>query len=537
MNIEKILEGLNESQRLAVEAPQQPVLVVAGPGTGKTLIIVRRIAYLITKGISPDEIVAITFTNRAASELKDRIKAFHGDLNGLFAGTFHLFGLRIIKEITQEAFSIINREEQVDLVKRLSGSERPSAIIEKISRIKNLLEEPDEKMKKIMEDYQELLQEKRTFDFDDLIIRAIELLGDPTYQEKYRRAIKYLIVDEYQDINPLQYRMLRTLSLSRIFVVGDPDQSIYSFRGANVKNFLDFEKDYPRAIKIVLDRNYRSQPFIVNASESLIRKNKERIQRSISSIIKEGSPVRVVSVPDDRAEIEFIVQEIEKRIGGMSHYSLMRGIQAVEGDYSFSDFAVLLRTNNQVLAMEAELKKAGIPCYVMGGALTESLREIIEYIEENKDKPLEILLQELSDRYRVLSSLLNNYIPTSLDDLINWLKLTGPEEDRLEAEGVRLLTMHMSKGLEFRVVFIAGLEEGLIPLESSEDIEEERRLLYVAMTRAKEELFLIQARRRLLYGKTKARKASPFLSEIEEEYIDDLFIHDRPRKEKQLGLF
>lgn len=536
MDIEKILEGLNESQRLAVEAPEGPVLVVAGPGTGKTLTIVRRIAYLLAKGIRPDEIIAITFTNRAASELKDRIKAFHGELNGLFAGTFHLFGLRIIKETLGDGFSIVNREEQFEIIKRVSDSGRPATIIERISRIKNLLDEPDEKIKRIMERYQEILQEKRALDFDDLLLRATELLSRPSVYEKYRNTV--VIVDEYQDINPLQLRMLRALSSERIFAVGDPDQSIYNFRGANVKNFLDFEKGYPHSIKIVLDRNYRSQPFIVKASESLIEKNKERIPRDIMSVKKEAIPLKIISVPDERAEVDFIVREIEKRIGGMSHYSLMKGIEGVEqGSYSFSDFAVLLRTNAQVLAMEAELKKAGIPCYVMGRVFRETIEEILRYVEENKDKPLESLLQELRNKYKALNSLLNDYIPSSIDDLINWLKLTGPEEDRLEAEGVRLLTMHMSKGLEFRIVFIAGLEEGLIPLESSESIEEERRLLYVAMTRAKEELFLIHSRKRVFYGRIRAQKPSPFLSEIKDEYIETLFIPDRPQKEKQLGLF
>ncbi len=536
MNIERILEGLNESQRLAVRAPDCPVLVVAGPGTGKTLTIVRRIAYLLAKGARPEEIVAITFTNRAASELKERIRIFHGDLKGLFAGTFHLFGLRIIKDTWGDEFSILSREEQLEVIKGVSGSGRPSSIIERISRIKNLLDEPDDRIKKIMEDYQEALQKKRALDFDDIIIRAIDLLKDPSNQNRYRKTIKYIIVDEYQDINPLQYRLLKAFSIERIFAVGDPDQSIYSFRGANVKNFLDFEKEYPQAIRIVLDKNYRSQAFIVKASESLIEKNKERIPKKIVSIKKEGPPLRLVSVPDDRAEIEFIAHEIEKRLGGMSHYSLMRGLQAERGGYSLSDFAVLLRTNNQVFALETELKKTGIPCYVMGRVFSETLKEILSYIQENKDKPWELLLQELRERYRALNSLFDNYMPSSSDDLITWLKLTGPEEDRLEAEGVRLLTMHMSKGLEFRVVFIAGLEQGIIPLEA-EDIEEERRLLYVAMTRAKEELFLIHARKRSLYGKTGAQKASLFLSEINNQCIEDIFIPDRPLKEKQMGLF
>lgn len=533
MNIEKILEGLNESQRLAVEASDCPVLVVAGPGTGKTLTIVRRIAYLIGRGIRPDEIVAITFTNRAASELKDRIRAFHGELNGLFAGTFHLFGLRVIEDTLEDEFSILSREEQLDLIKRVSGGS-PSAILEKISRIKNLLEEPDRELQKIIATYQGLLEERRALDLDDLLLKTIEFLSIPAVYERYRNSV--VIVDEYQDINPLQYKMLRVLSLNRIFAVGDPDQSIYSFRGANVKNFLDFEKEYPQAIRIILNRNYRSQPFIVKASESLIEKNKERIPRDIMSVKKEGIPLKLVSVPDDRAEVEFIVQEIEKRIGGMSHYSLMKGLQAVGGNYSFSDFAVLLRTNNQVLAMEAELKKAGIPCYVMGRVFRDTLGEMLGYIEKNKDKTFEVLLQELRDRYRILNSLLDNYIPSSSDDLINWLKLTNPEEDRLESEGVRLLTIHMSKGLEFRVVFIAGLEEGIIPLKG-EDIEEERRLLYVAMTRAKEELFLIQARRRTLYGSFRKQSPSPFLSEINPEYIETIYIPDRPSRERQLGLF
>ncbi|MCX7793248.1 MAG: ATP-dependent helicase [Thermodesulfovibrionales bacterium] len=537
MDIEIILEGLNESQRHAVTAPDCPVLVVAGPGTGKTLTIVRRIAYLIAKGLSFEEICALTFTNRAASELKQRIRAFYGGLNGLFAGTFHLLGLRLLREFSGEDFYIISREEQIELIKRISGAGKPSVILERISRVKNLVDKPDEKLKKIINDYYEILLEKKALDYDDLLIRAIELLSDPSFKSRYSRTMRYLLVDEYQDINPLQLKMLKMLSVDKIFAVGDPDQSIYSFRGANVENFINFEKEYPHAVKIVLDKNYRSQPFIVKASETFIENNKERIPRNIVSIKREGLPVKIVSLPDDRAEIDFIVKEIEKRMGGMSHYSLMKGMDVAErSDYVFSDFAVLFRTNNQVLAMESELKKAGIPCYAMGRTFIDSIKEIILYLEENKDKPLELLISELRKKYKIINSLMADYIPSSTDDLISWLKLTGPEEDRLQAEGVRLLTIHMSKGLEFRVVFISGLEEGLIPIEP-ENLEEERRLLYVAMTRAKEELYLLQARRRKLYGKTEIQKPSSFLSEIKEEFVETLYLPDRYEKERQLGLF
>ncbi len=536
MGIKKIIEGLNDSQKEAVLASDKAVLVVAGPGTGKTLTIVRRIAYLIEEGVNPCNIVALTFTNRAASELRERIKTFSEHTEGLFAGTFHLFGLKIIKDTTGDSFSILNREGQVEIIKNLC-SKNPLKILEKISRIKNLLDEPEKDFEEILWQYQRVLAEKGLLDFDDLLLKAISLLSDEAFNYRYRASIRYLIVDEYQDINPLQFRFLKVLSPASIFAVGDPDQSVYAFRGANVKNFLDFEKDYPQAKRIVLDRNYRSQAFIVKASESVIEKNKERIKKRIIPVKEPVSPVKIVCVPDETGEVDFIVREIEKRLGGISHYSLMKGLPTSQGqNYGLSDFAVLGRTNSQIFQIESGLKKAGIPCFIMGRAFRDEVMTILSFIKENRDKPFETLLSELKNRHEVINSFLKNYEPSTTDDLINLLQLSGPEEDIFEAEGVKLMTMHMSKGLEFRIVFLTGLEEGIIPYRE-EEIEEERRLFYVAMTRAKEELFLIHTKKRNIHGRIMICEPSRFLKEIEEQHIERILIPQRPLKEKQLGLF
>ena len=536
MDIDKILDGLNESQRLAVTAQDRAVLVIAGPGTGKTMTIVRRIAYLLYQGVRPEDIIAITFTNRAGLELRNRLRVI-SDFKGLFTGTFHMLGLKVIRDNTLEPFKIITREEQKVIIKNITGRVRSGDIIERISAIKNFLLTPDEKTGEIFNRYQEVLKKEGALDYDDLILKALELLSIPEIQRIYTRPELHLIIDEYQDINLLQYRLIKALSPQNIYAVGDPDQSIYSFRGANVESFLNFEKDYPSAKRFILDTNYRSQAFVVKASEFLIEKNTKRIPRVIKALKGEDKKIKVVSVPDEDGEVQFIINTIEEKLGGTSHYNLFKtshGMSQQRG-LSFSDMAVLMRTNLQAYQMESSLKASGIPCYIMGRSINEEVKEALSYIKENQNKTLEELIYYLKEKYNFFRSLIQNYEPGSTDDLISWLNLVLPQDDTFSGEAVRLLTMHMAKGLEFRIVFITGLEEGLMPYKESE-IEEERRLLYVSMTRAKEELYLIHSRKRKIYGRLLEQKPSPFLQEIPEDFIERIYLSDKPQK-RQPGLF
>jgi superfamily I DNA/RNA helicase len=552
----RIFEGLNESQRNAVTAVDGPVLIVAGPGTGKTLTIVRRTAYLIQQGVRPKNILAVTFTNRAAREMMDRTDALlENDSSDIFIGTFHLLGLSIIKNTLPDNFAVYNRDEQVSLLKPLlKGSNiKPQEAIEKISRIKNLLEDADEEIKKIYEDYQSALNEKSAIDFDDLILKPIEILsnlhsnipspqpsrgeGDSIFKannkeaaEKYSNIFKYIIVDEYQDINPAQYRLLRLLSEGNgnICAIGDSDQAIYAFRGADIANFLNFEKDFKDAKRITLTENYRSTGVILNASNSMIKNNQNRIDKEACPTRGEGKPITLVSVPDEKAEGEFIVKEIEARIGGTSHYQMMHTKETNDfsgESYSFSDFAVLFRTNAQARAIEEAFATSGIPYQVIGKGASQQSKEI-------------------EDTVSYMRSIINPAPETGVmpDGSLEEKLLTPADIFDQRADAAVLMTLHMAKGLEFKVVFIAGVEDGIIPFSIGKndiDIEEERRLFYVGVTRAKEELLLIYARNRFLYGQRLTPAPSPFIKEIPDEFLKDRFMHDRVKikKKKQIGLF
>lgn len=563
-----IFHGLNNSQKEAVRAVDGPVLVVAGPGTGKTLTICRRIAYLISQGIRPENILAVTFTNRAAREMRERIESLLGrHAERLFMGTFHLFGLRIIQDSLPDNFAIYNRDEQIELIKPIvKGSGLKShQVAERISRIKNLMEEADDGIKGIYEDYQSNLKKNSALDFDDLILKPIELFGNSEMLAKYRDTFKYIIVDEYQDINPAQYMLLRLLlegNEGNICAVGDSDQAIYAFRGADVTNFLNFEKDFKGAKRITLTENYRSTGVILNASNSMIKNNQNRIDKEVCTTRLHGNPITLISVPDEKAEGEFIVREIEARIGGTSHYQLLhtKGAEDFSGEsYSFSDFAVIFRTNAQAKAIEDAFATSGIPYQVVGRVHSLNKDEALKKIAELKDR---LTIDELLDTVLNESGLKKYYKDGSvfLENIVASYKDKGPEEaiknitnevslmspgDFYDprADAVALMTLHMAKGLEFKVVFIAGVEEGLIPYtikKDGVDIEEERRLFYVGMTRAKDELFLLHARNRFLYGQSLAQSPSPFLRDIPEGLIEKRFVADKIRvakKENQMGLF
>ncbi|MBI5043255.1 MAG: UvrD-helicase domain-containing protein [Nitrospirae bacterium] len=561
-----IFEGLNESQKMAVAAAEGPVLIVAGPGTGKTLTIVRRIAYLIQQGVKPETILAVTFTNRSAREMKERADALLGNNSGnIFIGTFHLLGLKIIKDALSDNFVLYNRDEQISLIKPLlkDTNIKPQEAIERISKVKNFLEDANDEIGKIYENYQSALIEKSALDFDDLILKPIEMLSNlhSNIPSKYKNRFNYIMVDEYQDINPAQYRLLRLLTpdTGNLCVIGDSDQAIYAFRGADMENFLDFEKDFKDTKRITLTENYRSTGIIVSASGAMIKNNLKRIDKKLHPIKERGTAITIISAPDDKAEGEIIVNEIEKRIGGTSHYQLYssdlnKGEKTPTADsYAFSDFAVIYRTNAQARAIENAFLASGVPYQVIGRGISKQSREIEDTILYMKS-----VITPVGD--------ISAHEQASLEEKL----LTPSDIFDPRAEAVTLLTLHMAKGLEYRVVFIAGVEKGMIPYAIKKDnvdpvrssyikrecdlhgdlpvtekaskevdIEEERRLFYVGMTRAREKLFLIRARNRFLYGQRLTPEPSPFIREIPESLIESRFVPDRikTKKEKQMGLF
>ncbi len=530
-----ILEGLNDQQRQAVTTTEGPLLVVAGPGTGKTLTIVRRIAWLVQNGVKPENILAVTFTNRAAREMKARTAALLGDAaSGMFIGTFHLLGLSIIRENRAADFILYGRDDQLSLLKSfMKGTAKTvDQAKERLSRIKNFLEDAGD-FKEMLDAYQSALEQKNGLDFDDLIRVPIELLQDDAVRQAYQDRFKYIIVDEYQDINPAQYRLLRLLTgqTGNICAVGDSDQAIYSFRGADLRNFLNFEKNFPAAKRKDLTRNYRSTGTIVDAAGKVIKRNQKRIVRQLTAAGEKGEPIVLYSVPDDRGEGAAIVDEIELRMGGMNHESAGRSSREETGARAvrFSDFAVIYRTNVQARALEEAFAASGIPFQVIG-------------------KPNSLQRKEAEETLAFLQSLANTGPSAEQgrgrQSTAEARLLTEADFFDPRADAVALLTMHMAKGLEFAYVFIAGCEDGLVPctiMKDGADLEEERRLFYVGMTRAKERLFLLHARNRFLYGQSLGQKTSPFVKEIPGEFIESRTVADKVKKEKpedkQLGLF
>lgn len=573
----RILAGLNESQREAVTAINGPLMVIAGPGTGKTLTIVRRIAYLVHRGAHPGSILAVTFTNRAAQEMRGRTGAVLGKAaGGVFIGTFHMLGLAIIRDNKPGNLTVCTREEQVKLLKTVldDPGRKAEEAADSMSRFKNLLEDGDEKMRALYDRYQAALRSKDLLDLDDLILTPMEMLSDHALLQRYRDRFRHIIVDEYQDINPAQYRFLRLLAGEggNICVVGDADQAIYAFRGADVTNFLNFEKDLPGARRITLSHNYRSTAVIVNASDAMIEKNAQRIERTLSPVKKGGVPITIASVPDERAEGEFIVSEIEARIGGTSHYRLMNarsGDLGPDATFAFSDFTVIFRTNAQAEALGEVFRTSGIPYQIIGGRYQGKRKDIAEIADRIREyaagdgvttltgtarshscimEVLEGLAAGSKDPfYLSLYDLMRFHIAEgnirTIDDCLNMLSLLTPLDDfDALADCVTLMTLHGAKGLEFRVVFITGAEDGLIPYslrDGQDDREEERRLFYVGMTRAKEELFLLHARSRALYGRNTAPLLSPFVRDIPEVFTRTVALKDRARKrhKKQMKLF
>ncbi|MBI5561050.1 MAG: ATP-dependent helicase [Deltaproteobacteria bacterium] len=552
-------DSLSKTQREIVFSKEPHLLVWAGPGSGKTRVLSFRYARLVRDGVSPESILAITFTNRAAVEMKTRIAALLSldcPASVRNVGTFHGFCLRLLKK--KRSFTLISRPEQTKLLRGL-GIKNAEKAVEDISTFKNL-SFPDAGIQRpqALGPYEEELRKRNFLDLDDLIIKAAALLSE---EPEFHPGFAHVLVDEFQDINPPQSELLGLLvnptgrGGADLFAIGDPDQSIYSFRGASIKRFLNFRKDYPGASLMGLEANYRSAAVIVRAAASLIGKNPmEGFRRVMKEVRRpeEGETIEAVCLADERREAEFIIKEVERLMGGLTSLTVGRGC----GGRRFSDFAVFFRTNRQREAIAGAFRGSSIP-YICARNPDE-FPEIIEHLKgikadgaQGNINPCDFIRKEakalgldegLASTLTFLAGSfgpdigLNPFLSAFIESLI----LMQPQDTcAVEADRVQVMTLHAAKGLEFPVVFIAGCEDGLIPLKSNEDVEEERRLFYVGITRAKEKLYLLNSGKRCIFGSAREQRKSPFLDELPEGCLRySAFAKERPkRRPRQKGLF
>jgi DNA helicase II / ATP-dependent DNA helicase PcrA len=634
---ETYLEDLNPAQREAVLTTEGPLLVIAGAGSGKTRVLTRRIAHLLAAvGAKPPEILAITFTNKAAAEMRERVEELVGPpARASWVMTFHAACGRILRREAQRLgyksnFTIYDTADQLRLVKQcLEQLERdpkrftPRGILSQISNQKNQLIGPaefasrvasfyDQTVADVYEMYQKRLFAANAVDFDDMLYLTVDVLERfPEAKEKWQKAFRYVLVDEYQDTNHAQYRLLQLLAEthSNVFAVGDPDQSVYGFRGADIRNVLEFEKDFPGARSIALEQNYRSTNNILQASNAVIRNNRERKDKNLWSELGEGEPVRVVEVEDEHSEARYVAAEIA---------------MLVEEGYSGKEIAVFYRTNAQSRVLEDVLVRQGIAYQVIGGPRfyeRAEVKDLVAYLQviDNPFDALsllrvanrprrgigdstlaklmtfadqaEITLWDAMDRadqagvgtapqkalasFRtMIQSLMSaaqeyevpeliervleqsGYVEAleaertiesqgrveNLQELVSlareWQEQnTEPtlsaflqevslysDQDTIRGESslVTLMTLHNAKGLEYRAVYLIGMEEGIFPHSRSieeQGVEEERRLAYVGMTRAMEKLTLMHASSRMLYGGRSYNLPSRFLDELPDANI------------------
>ncbi len=636
----KILKSLNDAQREAVEYTKGPQIIIAGAGSGKTKVLTHKIAYLIENGYEPSSILALTFTNKAAKEMKTRIKKLVGkQANDILMGTFHSVFARILRENSDKLgykinFSIYDKDDSVALVshvmEELNISDdlfSPNSVQHRISNMKNHMVSPedfrqnfmdtaaDQKFADIYEHYNKRLFENNAMDFDDLLLKPIELFERyPKVASKYRGKIRYILVDEYQDTNRAQYNLIKMMTSSRIkvCVVGDDAQSIYAWRGADISNIFDFQKDFPNSKLFKLEQNYRSTQNILRAANSVIVNNKNQIQKELWTEREEGDKISVVRCSDEKDEAyqiaKRIKQEVQKR------------------KLSLNDVAILYRTNSQSRALEDALRREKIPYQIIGGVefyRRKEVKDIIAYLRvlanpDDEESLLRIMnfpqrgigntsiekmlafsrrlnitflttmgrifevievkeriqknvkqFKLLLDKYINLKEKLSLYELTSalvdelgilqlykesknkddmnryynVQELLNAIReftrsnkgatiddflaevslVSGVDQMDDKSNMVTLMTVHSAKGLEFPVVFVTGLEEDLFPInqrfDSDADIEEERRLFYVACTRAKDKLYLTYARSRYRFGEVAYQNRSRFIDEMDPETI------------------
>ncbi|RFU61831.1 DNA helicase PcrA [Peribacillus glennii] len=642
---DKLVNGLNEQQQKAVKATEGPLLIMAGAGSGKTRVLTHRIAYLmVEKQVAPWNILAITFTNKAAREMKDRIRNILGGASEeIWISTFHSMCVRILRRDIDRIgfsrnFSILDTTDQQSVIKQIIKDKNMDtkkfdyrAILGTISSAKNELMTAedygktaggyyDQTVAEVYTEYEKRLRKNQALDFDDLIMTTIQLFQRvPEVLEYYQRKFQYIHVDEYQDTNRAQYMLVKQLAsrFRNLCVVGDSDQSIYRWRGADIANILSFEKDYPNATVIFLEQNYRSTKRILKAANEVIANNSNRKPKNLWTENMEGNKINYLRADNEQGEAQFVAGKINELTGN--------------GSRKFSDIAILYRTNAQSRVVEEVLLKSNIQYSIVGGIKfydRKEIKDILAYLRliANPDDDISLrrvinvpkrgvgstsldkiadyalmndlsmfqALQEIeqiglspkiSKAVREFRDLIHGYTQmqeylsvtelveevlgksgyremleaektlesqSRLENIDEFLSVTKSFEEKNDDKSlvafltdlalvadidqlddteesqdtVTLMTLHSAKGLEFPVVFLLGLEEGVFPhsrsLMDEEEMEEERRLAYVGITRAETELFLTNAQMRTLFGRTNMNPVSRFITEIPEDLLEDL---------------
>ena len=561
-----------------------PLVVVAGPGAGKTRVLTHAIAHRVAGGLPPERCLAVTFTRRARDELRERLATQAGEPAAqVTVATFHGLGLLILREQCKRlgldaGLKVADEPTRLAVLRQLAAGDKPAAIAARISASKRAVASvpaapgtprADDADAALAARYDAALRERGLVDVDDLLTLPVALLaGDEALAEAYRSRWTDVFVDEYQDVDELQYRLLRLLTAptSRVCVIGDPDQAIYGFRGGDVGYFLRFRSDYPGAAAVQLSRGYRSAPTIIRAAMQLIRPGTLVPGRELvpaRTDIPDG-PVALVATADERDEAETVAAEIEKMLGGASFHAL--DSRAVDGrdrsqhQLSFADFAVLYRTTAQAAAIGEALGRRGFPCQrrsherladmagvpeilaalstpvldsaavPVAGRLAEAVRLALTPLLDSPalDADAERSRAESIAALRTAADVLTPLAArcdTDLDRFLDELPL-GAEVDTWDprADRISLLTLHAAKGLEFPVVFIVGCDDGLLPLRpwhgAEVDYAEERRLLFVGMTRATTRLVMLSAAQRPIRGTLTACAPSPFLSSVDPALLD-----------------
>jgi DNA helicase-2/ATP-dependent DNA helicase PcrA len=577
-----LLSELDTEQRLAATAGPGPLLIVAGPGSGKTRTLMYRLAHLVCHhGVPATQCLAITFTHRAAEEMRQRLHRLLPEVwTQIPVLTFHALGLGILREHwnaagLQRGFRIVAEAERLRLLGAALGSSASQArrLLAAISHHKRTAIAPAEaKLAHAYQIYQQELEIRNLVDYDDLIGRAGAVLAsDPGLQALYQARYPWVFIDEYQDVDEQQVRLLKLLvpPHGNVCAIGDPDQAIYGFRGADVRFFQRFPEDFPTAQVVRLTRNYRSDRHIVTLSSQVLGRAGGE-PRSVAVRASEPSLITLHEAPSEKAEAEFVVQAIEQMLGGHSFFSIDSGrTENGTGDaVSFADVAILYRTEAQTPALVEALQRSGMPFQKRShalltehpgvailldtlrqgqrqGSLYEQLQAAVAHATSQVETPLaaaEITsLHEALDLVKPLAEACGEDVERFLTDLA--LEVQVDTRDA-RADRISLLTLHASKGLEFPVVFLVGCEETLLPLTwgsaADTDLEEERRLFYVGVTRAQNRLFLCRARQRLWRGRVQAMAPSPYLADIEEGLLERRHTrlqggHRMP--ERQLNLF
>lgn len=553
-----LLGGLTEAQRQAASAGAEPLLIVAGPGAGKTRTLTHRIAWLIAEqGVAPERILAVTFTNRAAGEMRERLAALLGvEAERLTVNTFHGFCLDLLRRygrIDGEGdLRLIEDDEEARLWQERTGcsAREAKAALSQLAAARAALQA--EAGPEGWPEHAALLGELGLLPLDELVPRTLQLLRDQP-QLCAELDLQWICVDEYQDVNRAQYLLIRELAPSGrgLCVIGDPDQAIYGFRGAEVGYFLRFAEDYPGAKRVSLEDNFRSTAGIVAAAGQVMAPGCSPLSVAAVSRRPAGTPLIRHQAPSVAAEAEFIAHQIEQLVGGTAHFSIDSGRVGHDaaGEIGFGDIAVLVRLRAQLGPLQEALQRLGVPVQSFsdqpwwersaGKALVEELRQ--RFADGGSQRSADEILDGLTEQDE-LASLRELLTPgMTLAELWNVLLLRREcDRYRRQGEKVTLLTLHASKGLEFPVVFVTGCEEGLIPLQRpglDSDPAEERRLFYVGMTRAQDRLYLTSAGRRPLFGQDEPRQPSSFLQTIAPELTTTVAPSRRatPPKQTQMG--